>query len=228
MRIVLAYISALDFWRSALSDEGSARMACRARILPDRAPHALAVQSHPLAQSGASSFPVHLLAHGSQRKASDILVVHQAKDLPDGSLRQIVIPGSDEPLLTTSPELTFVHMASLLSFPRTVHLGYELCGTFAPDESKPYGVRDRKPLTTPAKLASYLNKAERIANDASRRNALESLGLTVVTATWRHVTNYKEYNRFARILAKHLGTRIRPNCPDYPNRQLALRSELLR
>lgn len=70
--------------------------------------------------------------------------------------------------------------------------------------------------------------AERIANDASRRNALESLGLTVVTATWRHVTNYKEYNRFARILAKHLGTRIRPNCPDYPNRQLALRSELLR
>lgn len=210
-------------------------------------------------------------------------------------------------------------MASLLSFPRTVHLGYELCGTFAPDESKPYGVRDRKPLTTPAKLASYLNKAERmkgakrarsalpyilgmsasprestlaelitlpchrggsgienpemnavipisssnrwatdrssfrcdllwrdqgvaveydstlchtgaerIANDASRRNALESLGLTVVTATWRHVTNYKEYNRFARILAKHLGTRIRPNCPDYPNRQLALRSELLR
>ena len=142
MRIVLAYISALDFWRSALSDEGSARMACRARILPDRAPHALAVQSHPLAQSGASSFPVHLLAHGSQRKASDILVVHQAKDLPDGSLRQIVIPGSDEPLLTTSPELTFVHMASLLSFPRTVHLGYELCGTFAPDESKPYGVRD--------------------------------------------------------------------------------------
>lgn len=319
MRIVLAYISALDFWRSALSDEGSARMACRARILPDRAPHALAVQSHPLAQSGASSFPVHLLAHGSQRKASDILVVHQAKDLPDGSLRQIVIPGSDEPLLTTSPELTFVHMASLLSFPRTVHLGYELCGTFAPDESKPYGVRDRKPLTTPAKLASYLNKAERmkgakrarsalpyilgmsasprestlaelitlpchrggsgienpemnavipisssnrwatdrssfrcdllwrdqgvaveydstlchtgaerIANDASRRNALEPLGLTVVTATWRHVTNYKEYNRFARILAKHLGTRIRPNCPDYPNRQLALRSELLR
>ena len=70
--------------------------------------------------------------------------------------------------------------------------------------------------------------AERIANDASRRNALESLGLTVVTATWRHVTNYKEYNRFARILAKHLRTRIRPNCPDYPNRQLALRSELLR
>ena len=103
MRIVLAYISALDFWRSALSDEGSARMACRARILPDRAPHALAVQSHPLAQSGASSFPVHLLAHGSQRKASDILVVHQAKDLPDGSLRQIVIPGSDEPLLRQAP-----------------------------------------------------------------------------------------------------------------------------
>ncbi len=51
--------------------------------------------------------------------------------------------------------------------------------------------------------------AARIARDAARRNALESLGLTVVTATWRQVANVREYNRFARILAGHLGTRIR-------------------
>ena len=70
--------------------------------------------------------------------------------------------------------------------------------------------------------------AERIAEDAARRNALESLGLTVVTATWRQVENYREYNRFARILAGHLATRMRPRCCDYPSRQLSLRSELLR
>lgn len=235
-----------------------------------------------------------------------------------GSLRAVMLPSFAEPLLVTSPELTFVHMASILSFPLAVHLGYEFCGTFAPDASRPYGVRSRKPLTSPEKIASYLDKmdrirgakrarsalayimrgsasprestlgelltlpyqrggskverpemnalieiprrsswasdsasfrcdllwrekgvaveydstlchtgAERIAGDASRRNALESLGLVVVTATWRQVTNYREYNRFVRILTGHLGTRVRPTCSDYPARQFALREELL-
>ena len=36
-----------------------------------------------------------------------------------------------------------------------------------------------------------------------------------------------EYNRFAKALAKHLGTRARPVCSEYPARQLALRRELL-
>lgn len=69
--------------------------------------------------------------------------------------------------------------------------------------------------------------AERIAEDVSRRNALEALGFIVVTATWKQVTSYQEYNRFVRALSKHLDTRIRPSCSDYPARQFALRSELL-
>lgn len=69
--------------------------------------------------------------------------------------------------------------------------------------------------------------AERIARDASRRNMLESLGLTVVTATWRQVENFQEYNRFAHILAGHLGTKVRPTCTDYTARQFSLRRELL-
>ena len=50
---------------------------------------------------------------------------------------------------------------------------------------------------------------------------------TVVTTTWKQVENYQEYNRFAKALAKHLGTRVRPACSDYPARQFALRRELL-
>lgn len=204
------------------------------------------------------------------------------------------------------------------SLPRTAHLGYEFCGTFAPDESRPYGSGARKPLTSPEKIASCLRKldgvrgakalrtalphimegsasprestlaelvtlpclrggsgikhplmnavvpipersrwvtgrshlrcdliwpdervaveydstlcrtgAERIAEDAARKDALEALGFTVVTATWKQVENYQEYNRFAKALAKHLGTRARPVCSEYPARQLALRRELL-
>lgn len=70
--------------------------------------------------------------------------------------------------------------------------------------------------------------AERIAEDASRRNALESLGFTVLTATWRQVKNRQEYLRFARILACRLGGRVRPSCQDYASKQFKLRSELLR
>ncbi|WP_204217296.1 hypothetical protein [Gordonibacter sp. An230] len=238
--------------------------------------------------------------------------------MPEGSLRALALPGCDEPLFVTSPELTFVHMASLLGFALTVHLGYELCGTYAPDESQPFGLRSRKPLSAPEKLGSYLDRAtgmrgakkarvalphvirgsasprestlaelvtlpylrggssiehpvmnevlpiparnrwatdrsslrcdllwpekrvaveydstlchtgaERIAEDASRKNALEALGFIVVTATWKQVENYREYNRFAKALAKHLGGRIRPACSDFPARQFALRRELL-
>ena len=171
MRIVLAYISALDFWRSALSDEGSARMACRARILPDRAPHALAVQSHPLAQSGASSFPVPLLAHGSQRKRQG-----HSRRPPNEPARRIAASDrrDSRQRRTTSydkPQTAFVHMASLLSFPRTVHLGYELCGTFA-RMVKAVLARDRKASLRRDKLDSIEQGRTHERRETGVRSAL--------------------------------------------------------
>ena len=319
MRVILSHRLALEFWRSALSDEGPARETCRACAIPKTGPRSSEVLEHPLVRSGIVSTPVHVLALDGRRRSTPHLVVHQTKPLPAASLRAIAAPDSGRQLFVTSPELTFVHMASLLSFSQAVHLGYEWCGTYAPDESMPFGTRSRDPLTTPAKLDSYIEKlgkvrgvknarsclphvltgsaspresilselltlpyasggsnvaqprmnavvhlgkrnawttgrscfkcdllwrdegvaveydstlchtgATRIAEDASRRNALESLGFTVVTATWRQVANYREYNRFARILAGHLGSRIRPRCADYARRQFALRAELLR
>lgn len=318
MKVVLSHISALEYWRSTLSDAGLARATCRAKTLPEKAPHGSLAKKYLLSHTNLFSPPIHVLALDGRRKNSSCLVIHQAKTLPDGSLRTIVLPGCDEPLLITSPELTFVHLASLLSFSRTVHLGYEFCGTYAPDKNEFYGMRNRLPLTSLSKLNCYTNKAKhirgaqaartalphvldgsaspresmlaallalpyarggsnieqprmnaplvlgkrnrrdanqasfrcdllwpdkrvaveydstlchtgatRIANDATRRNAIESLGFTVITATWPQVKNYREYTRLVHILAGHLGTRIRPTCADYSNKQLALRSELL-
>lgn len=317
MRTIISHISALEFWRSALSDAGSARERCRICELPSGAPSARDMSDHPLVRSGVLSLPIHVLALES-RKSGAALAIHRTQPLPEESLRAVILPGLSEPLFVTRPELTFVHMASLLSFPRAVHLGYELCGTFAPDKSQPFGVRSRRPLTSLEKIASYLDRAggirgvkaaraalpyildgsasprestlaelltlpyarggskierpemngvvpipsqsdwasnrssfrcdllwrdkgvaieydstlchtgsTRIANDASRRNALESLGFTVMTATWKQVANYQEYNRFVHILSGHLGTRTRHTCSDYPTRQFALRRELL-
>lgn len=317
MRTIISHISALEFWRSALSDAGLAREQCRVTSLPLAAIPARSVRDHPLVRCGTLSLPVHVLALES-RRSSAALTIHKVRPLPAGSLRTVSLPGCTEPVFVTCPELTLVHVARMMSFVRLIHLGLEFCGTFAPDASRPYGLRTIEPLTSPEKIASFVSRiedahgakavraalphllsgsasprestlaelltlpylhggsrfehpamnavipiparsrwttnrsslrcdllwpdkrvaveydstlchtgSERIADDASRKNTLEALGFTVVTATWKQVENYQEYNRFAQILARHLGTRIRPICSDYPARQFALRRELL-
>ncbi len=101
--------------------------------------------------------PIHVLALESRRRSA-ALAVHKTLPLPAGSLRAIAVPSCDEPLFVTSPELTLVHVALTTSFARTVHLGYEFCGTFAPDENRSFGLRSREPLTSPDKIAAYLRK----------------------------------------------------------------------
>lgn len=319
MSIVLSHISALEFWRSAASDAGPPRAACALRDAPACAPPPASSSERALLSCGTFSAPLHVLALDGRRKSTPHFVVHQARSLPSGSFRAIALEGAAEPLFVACPELAFAHLAASLSFARAVHLGYELCGTYAPDDSRPFGVRNRSPLATPDSIAAYLDQAgavrgagparvalphvlalsasprestlsmlltlpyarggsniahprmnaviplgkrnrwaadrshfrcdllwpeqnvaveydstlchtgpTRIAADAARRNALESLGLTVMTATWRQVANRQEYERFARILAGHLGARIRPSCQDYARKQFALRAELLR
>lgn len=318
MKTVVSHKSALEYWRSIASDAGAARQACRAGGLPAKAPSASEVRAVQRACCRAMSAPLHVLSHDGRRGRSDNLVVHQLSEIPGGSLRRVDAPGLEGGVFVTSPELTFIQVSGMLDFPHAVHLGFELCGTYAPDESQPFGVRGRQPLTTPEKLAAFRAKAahvrgsaqarsalpyvlansasprestlamlatlpyarggsmlaqpvmnsavapgkrhqgitgkshfrcdllwpeqnvvveydstlchtgaERIARDASRRNALEAMGLTVVTATWRQVANYQEYNRFVKILAGHLRTRIRPGCSNYAQRQFALRRALL-
>ena len=158
MKTVLTHLSALEYWRSPQSDAGPARLACRVRSLPRSAPCSAAIGALPPDVRAQLSLPVHVLSLDGRRKSTRSLIVHQAAALPAGSLRSLSQPDGEDTLLVTSPELTFVHLASLLSYPRTVHLGYELCGTYAPDASRPFGVRERPPLTTPAKLAAYLDE----------------------------------------------------------------------
>lgn len=141
MTVILSNISALEFWRSPLSDSSRARKPSRARIMPEDAPHATAIEEYGLIGNEVFSLPLHVMALDGRRKSTHDLVVHQSRFLPAGSLRSISIPGCDKAVFVTSPELTLVHMASLLSFPQTVHLGYEFCGTYAPDKSRPYGIR---------------------------------------------------------------------------------------
>ncbi len=69
--------------------------------------------------------------------------------------------------------------------------------------------------------------ASRIARDARRRNALESMGITMLTITNRQVKSLWEFNKLAHVVAGRLGRQIQPRCKDYRTRQRQLHTLLI-
>lgn len=55
----------------------------------------------------------------------------------------------------------------------------------------------------------FHSDADRIERDAVRRNAIEYLGITVLTLTWNQLRDYPSFETFAVQLASHLGIRLR-------------------
>ncbi len=55
----------------------------------------------------------------------------------------------------------------------------------------------------------FHSDANRLERDAVRRNALEYLGITVLTLTWNQLRDFASFELFATQLASHLGVRLR-------------------
>jgi very-short-patch-repair endonuclease len=70
--------------------------------------------------------------------------------------------------------------------------------------------------------------SERIAADSIRRNALLSMGITVITVTNQQIQSFIEFDRFAVQLAACLGKRLRYQDPVFTRKQNLLRSKLLK
>ena len=62
-----------------------------------------------------------------------------------------------------------------------------------------------------------------IARDSKRRAALDRAGYAVVTVTWAQVRDTRELDEVARVLAKHLGKRLRISRSDWMARRFELR-----
>ena len=71
----------------------------------------------------------------------------------------------------------------------------------------------------------YHTGPERIAGDSKRRNALASMGVKVVTVTNRQIHSVSELEKVARILAGHMGRRLRLPNPDFAVAQRELISQ---
>lgn len=224
-----------------------------------------------------------------------------------------------EGIYASRAEACFLQMATRLDRVRLVLLAYELCGTYALDESHPGGFRTReKPLTSVAALRRFSQKAAGakgsrqalealrfvadgsaspmesvlamllclstarggyglplprlnhlvkmpddvrratgrarcfcdlcwpeaklaveyesdafhdseadIARDSKRRAALARAGYAVVTVTWAQVRDARELDEVARVLAKHLGKRLRIARVDWLSRRYELRRAIV-
>ena len=102
--------------------------------------------------------PLHILvpARDCRRYIAGCCAHTSIRDLPPRSILWL-----DEHASIVSPELLFLQMADVFSFPALVMLGYELCGHFARSPSEPRdGVisDDMAAATDTASIKSYLSK----------------------------------------------------------------------
>lgn len=112
--------------------------------------------------------PLHIYATPSSlRRPSQQLICHLAtQPFPVSAFRRLT-----RHVLIASPELSFLEMAASLPLPKLIEYGYLLCGTYCLDPSTTSG-NNRPPLTTVAKLKSFLEAAGTRRGCALARRAL--------------------------------------------------------
>lgn len=114
-----------------------------------------------------------LVGSKGARKFNNNLRCHVgSKQLPEGSFARM-----SPQLVTSTPELCFLQMASELSFVELVELGYELCGTYRldPGDTDGRGFHDDLPLTSVAELDSFLSKADGLKGRQNAQRALRHI-----------------------------------------------------
>ena len=116
--------------------------------------------------------PLHVLVPaGTGSVRSSVMRSHVAwYGMPRGSIIWL-----DDHSSVVSPELLFLQMASVLTFPMVVLLGYELCGHFSRSADNPLlgNVTDGLPaVTSVGKIGKYLGSIKRAKGVAKARRAL--------------------------------------------------------
>ena len=168
MEWFICHQSALEFWRKSLAKEALAGKKVQPRSLSTKP---MVIKGYPVEDSPGLSMPIHILV-GSEnaRKVSKRYTSHiSSGQFPSGSFIKAV-PG----LIVSSPELCFIQMASELSLIKLIMLGFELCGTYRldPANEPERGFRDDQPLTSVAKLDTYVAKATGLKGRTKARRAL--------------------------------------------------------
>ena len=167
MKLILSHASALDFIRTSRWRRDRLR---RSKV------QSLADCAHSLSEIEQIRIP----AFDQTTRQLEVLVgdVSKAQRSKDHICRVLKTPPIrgmfceiDEGAYITSPEMTFVQMATRLSEIDLILLGMEFCGTYAPC---PYGNRydERPPVSTKEKLLNFCERAKGMRGTVTASKAL--------------------------------------------------------
>lgn len=174
MEVFLSHITALEIvrrWDSFLlmGDAGNASANEPPRDMPDARHVGLLVTAIP-ALVGAT-LPLHLLIRGTdRRRRTEEACAHLARpSYPEGSFFSIA-PG----IWCSTPELIALQMAEFATELELVMLIDELCGLYGIQPRAQSGLVERSlPLTTLARIRSYLDASGQTRGARKLRRALE-------------------------------------------------------
>lgn len=172
MPIVFSHISALECARAFSVDFLRRNPAPRTFALPDRLLNATDIAT-TVPFSSALSSPLHVMtSRETRRRKTSVVTGHSvgATSLPHGSILRI--RGENE-LFAASPELLFLQIGTLAHRVDLIRIGYELCGSYAVSRTHPDGFYTRDPLTTVARMQSYLERVPGLHGAKAARWALQ-------------------------------------------------------
>lgn len=162
MPIILSHTSAIEAWRIQRAGDARPQSPSDASRFAEQFPSTSLVSRPATSQRQTGeligrelpslSRPAHILLPRKSHPPESLggIIGHRTTlSYPARSFRKI----SDD-IYACCPELAFIQTAGLVSLPRLVSIGYELCGSYA--HEKPTG--RSAALTTPRRLLSYCDK----------------------------------------------------------------------
>ena len=168
MKLILCYSSALDFIRASRWRRDNLPIA-KITTLDDCASSLSEVRRITIPAFDQSSKQLEVLVSSAAKACkSKEHICHVVKaPIVHGAFRRI-----DKNAYVTSPEMTFVQMATRLPYLELIVLGMELCGTYAPC---PYSDRvdERPAVTTKARLEAFCKRAQNMRGSATALRALK-------------------------------------------------------
>lgn len=153
-RILLSHISAFEYWRAVGSRGLTQPTKINIRAVP--CPVLIGSSEWDAAGVGLLSLPLHCFVSKKRHQQPNVVYHFASGPLPRGSVCEIA-----QNLNIVSPELALLQVAPLASVPELAGLMTEFCGYYSPAEYEAYGLMNREPLTTVARLKSFADRTSR-------------------------------------------------------------------
>lgn len=177
MTSLLSHISAFEYWRHVGTPGFATPEPSRTTIAP---PNFTVSDFDWLVNTSVLSRPLHGLTSIKHKRSNEPAARHVAyQELPFGSVCSI----SPEQRIT-SPELTIIQIAPLLSFTELVCIICEFCGLFTINESLENPLVKRAPLTSVAKIAAFAS-AQKGSQESQKRPRRQNMPTIARVRPWK-------------------------------------------